>query len=502
LIHFYKRFIVSISLTSVMPPKFQEKQMMTKKLKTKRLPKCVPKMRARCKGLGMLDSYLKMAVNPIPTFKTMQEQEEVFKPLSPFEIKLVKFDAKRMKRIVDEQDDGTSSLELFRNARAFHQNPAAFSKRKKVKQSEVTPMEEPAARENKILSMPTLDLFGPIIEEGEQKHAGDDVVSVEATEELSKEPILTKRVSVYKKTKKPKRLTRIDRKLRKLNEESWRKAGALWRDFLEVKDKIKNGFLIRRKDKRREIDYSGIWNWNLLPGDVPSYVSKEDSEDAWMRPFQEAFDNSSEEETRRKISELRRLFEQEEAKKMRQISIQNTVACEYLTQEMYSDNYNYQKMAKMPYSDNYDYTEHYPVEDGSGELHSINSRVENNDYQQMYNLGEEHYPNYNTAGYEQSDGMEEDIYEDDLYNQAEEGTSEMLYPDNNNEYQMAEEDENKQTRMDQVAEEAQQSNTFDELHDIAEEFNEEECSSPGLLPEDSFLGEFSASEDEEDRESL
>jgi len=170
---------------------------------------------------------------------------------------------------------------------------------------------------------------------------------------------------------------------------------------------------------------------------------------------------------------------------------------------MYSDNYNYQKMAKMPYSDNYDYTEHYPqVEDGSGELHSINSRVENNDYQQMYNLGEEHYPNYNTAGYEQSDGMEEDIYEDDLYNQAEEGTSEMLYPDNNNEYQMAEEDENKQTRMDQVAEEAQQSNTFDELHDIAEEFNEEECSSPGLLPEDSFLGEFSASEDEEDRESL
>ena len=55
--------------------------------------------------------------------------------------------------------------------------------------------------------------------------------------------------------------------------------------------------------------------------------------------------------------------------------------------------------------------------------------------------------------------------------------------------------------MDQVAEEAQQSNTFDELHDIAEEFNEE-CSSPGLLPEDSFLGEFSASEDEEDRESL
>ena len=56
--------------------------------------------------------------------------------------------------------------------------------------------------------------------------------------------------------------------------------------------------------------------------------------------------------------------------------------------------------------------------------------------------------------------------------------------------------------MDQVAEEAQQSNTFDELHDIAEEFNEEECSSPGLLPADSFLGEFSASEDEEDRESL
>ena len=87
------------------------------------------------------------------------------------------------------------------------------------------------------------------------------------------------------------------------------------------------------------------------------------------------------------------------------------------------------------------------MEDGSGELHSINSRVENNDYQQMYNLGEEHYPNYNTAGYEQSDGMEEDIYEDDLYNQAEEGTSEMLYPDNNNEYQMAEEDENKQTRV-------------------------------------------------------
>ena len=87
------------------------------------------------------------------------------------------------------------------------------------------------------------------------------------------------------------------------------------------------------------------------------------------------------------------------------------------------------------------------MEDGSGELHSINSRVENNDYQQMYNLGEEHYPNYNTAGYEQSDGMEEDIYEDDLYNQAEEGTSEMLHPDNNNEYQMAEEDENKQTRV-------------------------------------------------------